>query len=649
MGFTSFFTRTACILILLIWGTTPVYSNASEPDTLGLHILDELVIQARQWDKNDLELPVSVRRISRDVLSRHRDVSVSDLLERTSFVGIRSYGPGNMSQVYQRGMSTRQTRIYWEEMPLNHPMHGGLDMSAIPASFITGLTVSSGNPASLTGHGAGAIGGLISMNSAAPIEKGFVSQSIGSYGHRQSRAGAFLNQGNWYTGVQFQRTEEENDFTYHDMIRGVERKRENNALNAFSGMGQAGYVSGSWRIRSVFWINHIQNDLPGPVSAPVFSRQDDHSIRWILQTGYTLSRRSEAALSGGWYRYDLDYRDNRTMGWERSRTDLLMLQPSLRHEWNQKHQSYVVLHAARQFIKSDNYSEKPDPSYLSLRWNHSWHMTENFTWYPSAEVDYFQEYGGFIHPSLAATFTPRSDNVVFRAAISHTRNTPSFNDRFWVPGGNPDVKPEKVLSYEAGVSSHMVPSKNRNRIELEVSATAFRQHFDQGIRWRPGDDGRFSAVNLDEMLSYGVEFSVDGGLQLNRARMTFSYLLTYTNVSIRRERFAGDQSVGKQLFYVPKWQHRGQTSLHFEDYLWIQFSAGYTGERYTTFDHSGIRDPLDSFVHMDLDVGSRYHIKKMRVDAKAGIKNLGGSNHESILWYPMAPRYYRVSLTLSWL
>jgi len=617
--------------------STPA-SITAPADTL---VLEELRILAPRIEKPDHQQPVQIQSIDPVLIRASRQESAAYLIDRYTFANIRDYGPGNMATVSQRGFPPGQTRILWEELPLNHPMLGLIDLSLIPAGLLDGISASSGNPASMTGSGG--IGGTISLRTTQPEERAFISQSIGSYGRRQTGAGASVQRGGFEGAIRAYHQRSDNDFDYVDPVRGQKRTRNNNGTKGDYMVAQGRYTHHDWQFRSLMWVDDVRNELPGAISALSPARQDDRSFRWLGQAGYSGFERMQLSTTAGWYHYELDYTNLRTNRTEASTSRLFLMQPAIRYAWTEAHESRITAQWAHQTVESDNYADPVDQNNVSVRLRHSWDITRHFGIHPAVEAAVHTEFHTALNPALGLTLQPMGESLTIRGMISRNQNNPSFNDLYWAPGGNPDLQPETVLSYESGISWQ----SEHGSTSFGFSATLFRHDFEEGIRWRPGSDGYFTPGNIEDIRSRGVEGEVNGGTRINAIRINAHYMITRTRISIKQERFPGDDSVNRQMIYVPEWVHKGGLRLAYRDLIWVHLSAQYTGERYTTFDHSAIRDPLDAFSRADLDLGTEWSTSTFRINASAGIRNLGDRQYEVMQWYPTAPRHYQITLSVS--
>jgi vitamin B12 transporter len=647
-------------------------TDPSEPvDTL---YLDELRVIGTRIQVPDHLQPVWIQNVDPHLLRNMPYESAAYHLSGNTFSMVRDYGEGNMALVSQRGFSPVHTRIVWEEMPLNHPMLGMFDLSLIPAGLLDGISSSSGNPAAMSGSGG--IGGLLSLRSRTHPDRFFLSQSVGSYGFTQTGLGGALHNGSFNGGIRAFRQSGDFDFSYDDPEPDMQQalKRDNNRRESTHLLAHGTFRRNDWHFRSLLWLDDTANDLPGSIFFPSAGRQEDRSARILMQSGYDGWERTWLTATAGWYYYEMAYEDAFTNPADASTVQSYIFQPAVRHAWARNHESHIAAQLAAQSIDANTYPDVKRQQSLSVRWNHSWQAVHTLVLYPSLEWERHSRFDDVLNPALGLTYHPATDILMFRAMAGRNRNNPTYNDLYWQPFGNPDLKPETVYTYEAGATlsvnsenGFQTSGRNRNRNHGRINRAAspeqnqsdgpgnlftagftiFRHDFDDGIRWIAGENGMFAPANVEKLRSQGFEFSLRAVRPLGLFRLDMQYMLTYTDASIRQERFPGDGSVGRQMVYVPEWVHKGILQVDYRAQIWSRLTIQNIDERFTTMDHSSPIDPLSSYTRMDIDSGWELQLGSTVLRGSVGVRNLTDHSYEVISGYPVAPRHYRASVAIT--
>jgi len=226
-----------------------------------------------------------------------------------------------------------------------------------------------------------------------------------------------------------------------------------------------------------------------------------------------------------------------------------------------------------------------------------------------------------------------------RAHLSRNFNLPTFNDRFWLALGQPDLRPEKGYSADLGWTLE------RKKVSAEL--TAFQLLIDDWILWQPGSDGQFRPGNLRKVWSRGLELAshVQGRgaqwLWKLSARGQFS---ATTNVAA----YGGTLAVeGKQLPYTPR--QSGSLSLRMQRGA---FSGAYmhqfTGQRFSTTDNENV---LPGFQTGQLLLSQTWTFRKTGIRAISldlRIENIWNTPYQILAYRPMPGRSGRVGVRISW-
>jgi iron complex outermembrane receptor protein len=247
-------------------------------------------------------------------------------------------------------------------------------------------------------------------------------------------------------------------------------------------------------------------------------------------------------------------------------------------------------------------------------------------------------YGESWAPVIPALFVDgvisRRGNVMAKASISRNHRFPTLNDLYFLPGGNPDLKSEEGFTYDAGVSF----STGREEVfSVGGSATWFDSHIDNWIIWLPTTKGFFSPRNVKKVHAYGVELKAN--LSVVPAKdwlidLNGSYSWT-PSVNEGEKMSDADQSVGKQLPYVPKHSASLTGRLSWRTwsllYKWVYYSQRYTmsSNDYTLSGHL----PVYFMNNVTLEKGLQLRVADLSL--KLAVNNLFNEDYLSVLSRPM--------------
>ena len=247
-------------------------------------------------------------------------------------------------------------------------------------------------------------------------------------------------------------------------------------------------------------------------------------------------------------------------------------------------------------------------------------------------------YGTTFTPIIPALFIDgvicQKGNIVAKASVSRNYRFPSLNDLYFLPGGNPDLKNESGWSYDAGVS---FSAGKEGVFTISGSATWFDSYIHDWIIWLPTTKGFFSPKNIKDVHAYGVE--IDGKLDWIFARewkldigATFSWTPSINNgepVSI------ADQSVGKQLPYVPEYSSSINGRIAWRGWAFT-YKWCYYSERYTMSSNDiSLTGKLPTYFMSNIVLEKNLNFKWADLSIKGAVNNLFNEEYLSVLSRPM--------------
>ncbi|MEX0273349.1 MAG: TonB-dependent receptor plug domain-containing protein, partial [Flavobacteriaceae bacterium] len=135
---------------------------------------------------------------------------------------------------------------------------------------------------------------------------------------------------------------------------------------------------------------------------------------------------------------------------------------------------------------------------------------------------------------------------LYKLQLNASRNfrTPTFNDLYWQPGGNPELQSEQSYQMDLGHRFAFGP------ISLDLN-TYYISTRDM-IRWLPNTEGLWSPSNVDNVRIYGAELALrTKKIILKKQEIELNANYGYT--------VSEDTATDQQLIYVP--YHRGNASV----------------------------------------------------------------------------------------
>ena len=609
------------------------------PDTVHL---DEVRVEATRLFLEDRLHAVRIYRADSTLIQRYRGAPLSSVIENEFPLNVRNYGPAGISSISVRGFGPGQTQILWEGIPVNHPMVGQTDLALYPASAFSSIEFVPGNSAAA--YGSGSIAGTVHLGSAAAGRGASVTRTVGDFG--LSRAGINVAEmsGPFTVSLGASGFRSQNDYGYFDRIRQRDARRDNAEKQAFSLTGRVGYQSGNWKAGSAVWSGYNRGGVPGSViTGRTAARQDDNWLRWAGNAEFrqgTTRYYSHAYYS----RHNLDYLDQRTRIDSRSTSHATGLTTGITSYISRRITINALLQVGRQWIDTNNYDRIRGRTYGAATVTGVVELPAGFRVFPGLRTDLYSDFGLALSPSLGINLELFDRIVVIRAQYSNDFSAPTMNDLYWSPGGNPGLKPERGIGVEAGTT---LAWKYRSLFRMALDATVYRTTFRDGIRWSPVSGSVWSPANVTGLVASGIEINQAFTLWLAGVRLDVSNMWMQTGISSDTPRFEGDPAVGLQLPYVPERTFKTSISVGHR-FLTLFASRIYSGERYTTADHSSPLDPLDSFAVINAGLTVTAGWRKFYAAGSLTISNLFDEEYEMIAWYPMPLSNRELSITIGY-
>lgn len=672
-------TTVRIVAALLFPAALHAQGGAQPPQEAAAEARPERNIAIREvpiWGRRPMK-EIGVERTTFDsvILKENIALSIADVLTFNSPLFVKQYGRATLSTVSFRGTGPSHTQVTWNGMRINNPMLGMTDFSMIPSYFIDDASLLHGT--SSVNEAGGALGGVVKLSTAPAAADGFglqYIQGIGMYRTFDEFLRLTWGDEHWQVSTRAVYQSSRNDYKYRNRdkkeniydeemnIVGSYYPMERNKSGAFDDvhvLQEIYYNTGrgdrfglnAWYINSNRELPLLTTDYADDTRFE--NRQREHTLRSVLSWD-RLRRDWKVGAKAGyihtWMAYD--YRRDpgngimTSMTRSRSRIDTFYGQAAGEYavgdEWLftadiALHQHFVrsadkniVLQQGDKAIVGYDQGRVEIDAAVSAKWRPAERLG-------LSAVLREQLYGTkwATVPALFADYLlSKRGNVVAKASVSRNFRFPTLNDLYFLPGGNPDLKNETGVQYEAGLSFAV----GRDAIyTLSGSASWYDQRIDDWILWLPTTKGFFSPVNIKEVHAYGVEVRADLSVMLARGLKldldgTFSWS---PSINVGEPMSPADQSVGKQLPYEPEFSGTATGRLAWRSWglLW-QFC--YYSERYTMSSNDiTLTGRLTPYVMNNLSLEKGFAFCRADLSLKATINNLFNEEYLSVLSRPM--------------
>jgi vitamin B12 transporter len=626
---TVFCMKTICLLTLLMAMT--VQASAQRKDSV---VLGEVQVYGLPMSR--YSAGTKVLQLQGENESGFMNKIVGD--ETTSY--FKNYGNNQLSTIAFRGTSASQTAVLWNGININSPTLGQTDFTLLPVFLMEDIAVQYGTASSQ--YGSDALGGSIILGQARPhFSNDFnlqVQQQTGSFGKNFTGVKSTYGSGK----VEFRSKAYtffiQNDFPFHSPAVGSTRNQNNASVSNY-GFDQQMHVNlSSHETLSAegMYTHNFRNIQPTVTNdSPAGTLKDDNAR---LAINYRNDLKSGTLFAtGGWVQSNEVY--DRTSTTKTGQFNLLCnVDMSLSATSNIR----FGINAAKYMAWSDNFagqlSENRYDGFFSYRklitssWNISLNLRQSV--YASHQAPFAPSVGS----ELKILQRPKN-KVLLRVQASRGYRVPTLNDRYWIPGGNPSVKPEDARHVESGLWW----SFDDGHRKIVTDLTGFDTWTKQWILWLPESNGIWSPTNLQKVNAYGLEASASYGVKGNVISWQVGAHYGLTKSINQAGLNAGDFTTpGKQLPYIPV--HLINTFAKLTVKSWtFQTTWNYTSLRYTTLDNAP-NESLPAYVLFNAGISRNLDFRKLKFIIRGDANNILNIYYENVQSLAMPGRNYAITL-----
>ena len=234
----------------------------------------------------------------------------------------------------------------------------------------------------------------------------------------------------------------------------------------------------------------------------------------------------------------------------------------------------------------------------------------------------------------------KKEVLYIKANAGINYNYPTFNDLFWSPGGNKDLNPEEAQMSEIGFN--FIKKLAKTSINTEI--TGFYSEVKDWIIWQPTEFGYWSPNNLKKVENKGVESTLTISTILSKLTVNNKISYAYTESTNKKTEKNLDNSVNKQLIYVPFHKLNYNLNLNYNKFT-LNYNFNYTGQRFTTSDNNWyLPANFISNIHLARQIKLR---NKTSAIFTLKVNNLLNQDYQSIAWRAIPGRNYLFSFSFN--
>lgn len=604
---------------------------SAEQDTLALSQVEVHAPKIERFAQGQ-----KIEAFSSADLKAYQARSLGDLLQERSPIFVRQYGAGMLASPSFRGTSAGHTAVFWNGLPVNSPSLGQSDLSIFPTLAFDQVQMQYGSSGALFGNEA--IGGSIHLSSVPKFNQGFqteLSQQFGSFGLSNTSLNAGFSSKNLSIRSKFYRLDVANDFSFRDLGQpGTPIEKQQNASVNQKGFIQdlAWNLSESQQVKLSYWWNESDRQIQPVIGSNTQDRQLDQNHRLVLDY-FHFSSKSRLNLKTGLIL------DRQRFNSDQNDTDSYFFAG----EWD------TDLHAAWSLKIGARYTRVHGDLSTYQAVDERLEVYQSIRFIPSErlslsanlrQVGYYDQALPFV-PALGLDWTVRDQkalSILLKASGGRGFKVPTINDRFWEPGGNPELRPEQSWNGEIGL--HFSGQKS---LSWKGSLTYYYMNVDDWIIWLP--QGSFwTPENIRQVQNQGLELDLGLEGKIGAWNWALSGNYAYSRAVSRVDSYREAVKAGQQLPYTP--QHQGQVQLSMSHAgLNFGLSGFYVGERLISTDANRA---MPSYQLVNASLGyAHFALGKVKMPISFQVNNLFNTDYQVLYLRAMPGISYQLNITIS--
>ncbi len=582
-----------------------------------------------------------LEKIDSLLIQQRSSSNIANLLSENTTLFLRSYSPGGVATLSVRGTNSSQSAIIWNGININQPNLGMTDLSRLNIFDFNNIIIHHGGNSSLLGSGA--IGGGLLLSNTLEFESPANISVMLNAGSTSRLGGAarmrFGKQRFAYSG-SVTSDYNRNNFKYTDFYN-QSVKLKHAQVRSFSSVHQAEYkLTKLQRLTLGLWYQTTDRELPASMTMTSSDQTQwdgvlRSSLQWSrsTQTNYQSIRLafinenqnyvSPSALIDAWYKVNTFVIENEYKS---------IINSSLSIGYGLNFRSILA--------NIDSYLNKKNQNEGALWVSSSYHhQNSGFKGVINLRNDFSQGYKIPFCPSISGEI-PIAKSAIARFAISKNFRVPTLNDKFWIPGGNPLLKPEQSWNFDAGT---VWEAKFDDYAEAQFATSYYYMIINDLIQWIPGNFGIWSPQNVSQVISHGLESSIKASLKLKMLSYNISLAYNYSPSKLNVVPLGQESNLNKQMIYIPLHKIVGSFKVS-KGRLYTSSSFRYIGKRYINSDNT---QQLAAYFICDAFAGYKFDCNAVSFQLQTELRNVFGADYQSVMYYPEPGRTLHINLILT--
>ena len=542
--------------------------------------------------------------------------NISSIFNQIPNAQLRTYGglASNATLSIDGGPGSH-TKVVYEGIDITSPQNGETDVSQLPPDIISSIAVAT-QPGVL--FGSGTTDGIIYLRNSR--EQTAILFSKGSWGRTSWSASTFNHFPNLKIQTAFgQRSAKDN---YKVTWREKSYDRKNNHFNqTYITSSLAGSINQRLLANGVFFYSSQKRGVAGQIYSPSLeAKRKDELMLLALNTTYLFS---SGFITGSIQTRQSDekYIDPNYNIDSRHKLEKYSLKLKAQARFNNTISLYFQGNSETEKIissETNSHSRKNLSSFISSKIN----IQNSITIQPTIRLDNIgNDYNALTYNM--DIIWQQTDHLKYIISGGNSFRAPTFNDMYWTPGGNTDLKPEKAIKLMTVTSWR----KNEQYFDLTFRYIESKDL----IQWIPGDN-IWSPENIAETVRKSL--SASGSISIS----------TYTISGFTTRLWTRDLQQNKALRYAPELSGNIIVSAKLKKFT-AGISGCFTGTRIAMYNFPD-DEMLPSHFIPSLFIQKNFKIFKHPLSINLAADNILDTQFETILGYPEPGRSFYFSISI---
>jgi vitamin B12 transporter len=567
--------------------------------------MDEVVITANKFPQKESGTGKVVSIITKEQIEKSGGKDLSQLLNEQTGIIINgaTSNQGTYKSLYVLGATSAYTLILLDGVPLNDPtgVGGTFDIRLLSLDNIERIEILKGSQSTL--YGSNAVAGVINIISKKPVHAKPLLGGLVTYGSYNSF------KGNATVSQKTKVFEYDVNYTYNS-TDGISESKDTSGTAAFDKDGFKQHavqaivgvnVTGNFKLSPYYRFTEFK----GGYDADAFIDAPNHYTASLVNAGLTGHYVYKAGTIHFNYGYDLTKRDYLSQyGEYNTKGKFHQAEAYSDHHFNDNVRLVAGLNYQSYRIDAPDTTNSILSPYASLILK----SNKGFNVEIGGRFNHHNQYGNNFTYSFNPSYLVH-DKVKLFINITSGFRPPSIFELFGTFGANPNLKPEKSTTQEAGLQAMTLAKK------LEFTVTVFNRNIKDVIIYEAN-----GYENRDKQHDYGAE--LEAGYSVNE-KVSLKINYAYVDGKITQKIAAKDTSY-YNLIRRPK--HNAHLFVNYQASrnLVISSSLQMTGKRTDTY-----YDPI-TFLPSKVDLKAytlwslyaQYSFMKQRLKVFVDAKNL---------------------------